>query len=226
MTSEQANKVVESIKLSLLTKKPHYSYFYNDCHSSEPEYIGKRYAVGISLSTALFFTLSILFHFNNVCINYTGTLFLISAWMYVGIVVVTVATLFLYCWLVTFCSPEQRVNHFFLTIGMTSCMASVLSWYDVYAYSLNAFAAAAALFMWFLAFIFFIMVFLEGHLRTCPDHHKHLFSYAGRVENLIVGLTVFLGLSWLTYIVLIFFWDSDLYISTPQRNNSTCTPIT
>lgn len=179
------------------------------------------------LASFFFYTLAITFHFNNVCVNYllaaTGELFPVSTWLYIGIVILTIISLGFYSLSVKFCTPGQRFNHILLSVALTSSMASVLSWFDVYAYTLNAFAAATVFFMWFLTFVLYIAVFLESHLRTCPDYRIHLMSSKGcGIEQGITASVIIFGIAWLTYIILLFFFSEELYTAPNRPDNSTC----
>lgn len=172
--------------------------------------------------TALFLTTSIVFDVNNVCINYTQTLFDAELGLVIGSVVIYVIALGVYISYVHFCSIEQRNNHFWITIATSSGMAATISWLDVYAYTLNVYVAFAWIVMAMLTWVLGLAIFMEGHLRNCPDYNLHFISPKGNVESAMTALIVLFSITWLVYIFISLAYIEDLYIDTPLRNNSTC----
>lgn len=172
--------------------------------------------------TALFLTTVIVFDVNNVCINYTQTLFDVEIGLVAGTVAVYVTALCVYVSYVHFCSTEQRDNHFWITIATSSSMAATISWLDVYSYTLNVYVAFAWIVMGILTWVLGLAIFMEGHLRNCPDYQLHFISPKGHVESGMTALIVIFSITWLVYIFMSLAYIEDLYIDTPLRNNSTC----
>jgi hypothetical protein len=189
---------------------PHCGYFDND----EKVVKGRWSKYGLTLFVAIsliVFGTSIAYHFLNVCLNYTNPSFLGIAIFYCVIAFMTMALFGVYAKHVRFCTQKQRDNHTLLAIALVSSMASVLNWYDFYSYNLNLFAAGMAFFMTYVVFLLFVAVFLEGHLRSCPDHRTHLRITEGGYE---FTFDVFIGLwfvAWITFIIIICFYDADIY---------------
>jgi hypothetical protein len=81
-----------------------------------------------------------------------------------------------------FCSPTHRDNHKIIHWAIFLTYACILFGYEVYAYSLNEWAAIVTVLFWGLYILFYIMLFVEGHVRPCPgvvsgEAKKHSLAF-------------------------------------------------
>ena len=174
------------------------------------------------LYTVLCFAVAIGLDTNNVGINYTQTLFKVSLGCYVGAMALYMICLGIYVSHVHFCTPDQKINHFYVVFVTSSSLAATILWVDVYACELNVYTLAAAGLLWFVTWIGGIAAFMEGHLRSCPDYDLHLATMTNGTSNWLTAFIILFNIVWIAYLILTFFYIEDLYIETPARDNITC----
>lgn len=171
----------------------------------------------------LFFALTLVFHFLNTCVTYAGLAFTMTTWLFVGIAGSMLICLFLYGTSVQFCTESQRENHILFSVGLICSVTSVLSWYDVYTITLNSLYIIPMFFMYGLSFIYFVIVFFEGHLRTCAEHNKHTQVRSGKITyGVYMFFFVLLMLAWLTCLFAFPLTSDYLYTEPNRPNNITC----
>lgn len=91
----------------------------------------------------------------------------------------------------TYCSTTHRDNHKVLHWMTHLCYASILFGYEVYAYTVNGWAALGVFIFWLLYAWLFVVVFLERHVRPCPAYGQdnvHLDTACNKAILVLAGM--------------------------------------